>query len=258
MTSLGAGASASAMIPVLNEDKDPFSLAADVANALNRYPYCARIPRFGDQGARGKSIARLVANTAPLHPRNPFGKLTFTEIRIDPIAFAKDGDGTRYSRTNVELAPHTDCSYMSDPFELVAFQMIRPDETGGESLIVVGSDALAALSPDQVRHLSEPVFSFGERTLPVTWGDGLIRYYRTQIEEHAQAGAVLPPAHREAIDALDAVLVRPELQLRYKLEAGEILFINNVRVLHGRTGFAGTSGRLMYRIRVNAGCLYSS
>lgn len=242
-------------IPVLSEDKDPFSIAADVVRALTRYPYCARIPGFGIEGGRGKSIARLVANTMPLHPRNPAGKLTFTEIRIDPEAFAKDTDGTRYSRTNIELGAHTDCTYMADPFELVAFQMVRPDATGGETSIVVGADALAALDTDHVKRLAEPVFSFNGRIFPITWGDGLLRYYRTQIDEDLKAGAELSPAQREAVEALDAALALPDIQFRHKMAAGEIVFVNNVRALHGRTAFDPDSDRLMYRIRANAGCL---
>jgi hypothetical protein len=244
-------------IPVLSQDKDPFSLAADVVRALTHYPYCARIPHFGDDKARGKSIARLVANTMPLHPRNPFGKLTFSEIRIDPAAFAKDTDGTRYSRTSIELAAHTDCTYMADPFELVAFQMVRPDAVGGETTIVVGRDAFAALDRAHLDRLSEPVFAFNGRIYPIAWGNGLVRYYRTQIDEDLKAGAELSPAHREAVAVLDEALARPELQLRHRLAPGEIVFVNNVRALHGRTAFDADSDRLMYRIRANAGCLYS-
>jgi hypothetical protein len=244
-------------IPVLSQDKDPFSLAADVVRALTNYPFCARIPEFGVDGARGKSIARLVANTMPLHPRKPFGKLTFTEVKIDPVAFAKDEDGTRYSRTNIALGAHTDWTYLVDPFELVAFQMVRPDAAGGENFITVGADALAALDPAHVRRLAEPVFSFSRKIHPIAWGDGLIRYYRTQIDEDLKAGAKLSPEHLDALSALDEALERHDLQIRFKLGAGEIVFVNNVRALHGRTGFEPTSARLMYRIRANAGCLYS-
>ncbi len=36
---------------------------------------------------------------------------------------------------------------------------------------------------------------------------------------------------------------------------GEILFLNNNKTLHGRSAFAADSARLLYRIRVHAGCL---
>ena len=55
--------------------------------------------------------------------------------------------------------------------------------------------------------------------------------------------------------ALDAALQRPDNQFRFHLKAGETLFLHNTKVLHGRTGFAAGSTRLMYRIRVHAGCL---
>ena len=55
--------------------------------------------------------------------------------------------------------------------------------------------------------------------------------------------------------ALDAALEQPENQFRFHLQAGETGFLHNTKVLHGRTGFATDSSRLMYRIRVHAGCL---
>jgi alpha-ketoglutarate-dependent taurine dioxygenase len=58
-----------------------------------------------------------------------------------------------------------------------------------------------------------------------------------------------------AIEALDAMLHRDDILFRFHAEAGETVFMHNTKVLHGRTGFPADSHRLMYRIRIHAGCL---
>lgn len=245
-------------VPRLNENQDVFSLSMSLMVALTRYPFFACIPQFGDDPARGKALARMVCNMEPLHPTKAFAKLNFTSVKIDADDFAKETDGTRYSRTNIALAAHTDSTFLPAPHELVSFHMVRPDSAGGESFIVTARDVVAALPADVNALLRDPVFPLGKELYPVLTGpDGnpRIRYYRTQVDEDVARGAVLDDAHRGAIDTLDAVLADPALAIRFKLGAGEIVYLNNTRVLHGRTGFAPDSDRLMYRTRAFAGCL---
>ena len=40
-----------------------------------------------------------------------------------------------------------------------------------------------------------------------------------------------------ALDSLNAIMNRAELQLRFAMEAGDILLLNNHSVLHSRTAF---------------------
>ena len=47
----------------------------------------------------------------------------------------------------------------------------------------------------------------------------------------------LTPQQKEAIDFLDQVCEREDLQTRFTLEAGELLFLNNWTTLHRRTAF---------------------
>ena len=120
-------------------------------------------------------------------------------------------------------------------------------------------DAVRALSPEAITALREPAFTFAGRQHPILWGspaEPLMRYYRTQLDEDVAAGAPLAPRHRMAVDELDAVLADLAPRCQFRLEAGEMILINNIRALHGRTALEDDSARLMYRFRVHAGCLY--
>lgn len=238
---------------------DVTALIAPTIAALNAYPFFTRIAGFGVERDRGKLLGRSISVVAPLHPRKAFEKLSSARIRIDPVAFAKEGgDGTRYSQTEQALGAHTDSSYLEDPHELVAFQMAVPDPAGGETLMVAAADVVSVLDEPVRARLAAPVFPFGSARYPILSGrpgDPKIRYYRRQIDESAAVSEPLGAEDIAALDALDAALARPELQTRFRLEAGEIVLMNNLRVLHGRTGMDTGSERLMYRVRAWAGCL---
>src|SRR5262249_35166333 len=69
-------------------------------------------------------------------------------------------------------------------------------------------------------------------------GEMLIRYLRFWIEAGQQKiGMPLTNAQREALDALDGVLCRPELRTEFDLEPGQMFFLNNRWIFHNRTAF---------------------
>jgi len=70
--------------------------------------------------------------------------------------------------------------------------------------------------------------------------DGLVscRYVRRFIDVAAQvAGTALPAGLVEAMDFLDATANRSDISVHFMLEPGEILFFNNLTILHARTEF---------------------
>ncbi|MEO0436179.1 MAG: TauD/TfdA family dioxygenase [Pseudomonadota bacterium] len=204
-------------------------------------------------------ICRTVANTLPhrqgttAESRN---KVSLTKVRINPDSANKVSQTTNYSRTNQPLTLHTDSSFKAAPQELVAFQMVRDDAVGGDTIMLPIERILSRLTEDEVRTLARSVFPFSKQDLPVFWtnnGVPRIRYYRAQLE-NADMGAV-PEEGKSALDRLDEILGEESIMDRFHLQAGETLFLNNLKVMHGRTGFAGDSNRLMYRVRMYAGCL---
>jgi alpha-ketoglutarate-dependent taurine dioxygenase len=182
------------------------------------------------------------------------GKLSFTRVQIDPDEAGKTGAVTRYSRTHQPLPPHTDTAYSPRPHSLVAFQMVRSDAEGGRSTVLPVAEVVEALDPDSLTAMRQPHFAFGKGDLPILWGRPgaeSMRYYRAQIEQAAALRGTVPSHPVAVLDKIDAVLERLDPR-RFALADGEVLVINNHKVLHGRTGMAADSKRLMFRFRAHA------
>lgn len=231
--------------------------AEQITAALLRPPYFARVDWTGapDDRSAGVELAKAIA-----HPARPetedAPRVSFTTVRVDPKKSGGKTGSTAYSRTHLPLALHTDGSYQARPTNLVAFQMVRPDATGGDTT-AASADALAErLTPELCAALQAPAFDFGRGPAPILMRQEAgwrIRYYRAQITQAAEkAGRAIAPDIADTLDALDAALADPDLCDRFRLEAGQILFMDNTRALHGRTGMSAQSDRLMYRIRIHA------
>ena len=234
---------------------------ADIRRALIAYPhFCVvSLPEPLNDKRTFITLASAVAGQEQHHETSdsPKKRLSFTNVRIDEAnASAPRKTGTRYSRTNLPMAPHTDSSFRNQPHELVAFHCVTHDEIGGDSVLAAIEDVVQHLDPDLIRRLREPVFPFGATLRPVlsgAAGDDEIRYYRSQLERPLHDGTTdLSPEHLAAIDELDAVLEQSQLFHQLVLRAGEVLFMHNRKVLHGRKGFSGDSKRHFRRLRLRA------
>ena len=109
--------------------------------------------------------------------------------------------------------------------------------------------------PKSLELLRDAVFPFSQNLYPVLSGkagDEQIRYYRTQIDQTLETTTFsLSDQHRAAIDTLDATLQQTAQWIQFSLQPGEIIFMHNRKVLHGRTGFSPESDRLLYRVRLH-------
>jgi alpha-ketoglutarate-dependent taurine dioxygenase len=233
----------------------------EVRRALIAYPHFCVVELPDEVDDKATFVALAGAISGEYDPDQPSSggnkRVSFTNVRIDAAnASAPRKTGTRYSRTNLPMAPHTDSSFRGAPHELVAFHCVTHDEAGGESVLAAVEDVVRELDPTVIERLREPVFPFGKRLRPVLSGDPgreEIRYYRAQLDRPLEAGeAEISPEHRAAIDAVDVVLDRSDLFHQLHLRAGEILFMQNRKVLHGRSGFEGESNRHFRRIRLRA------
>jgi tetratricopeptide (TPR) repeat protein len=233
------------------------ALASSIRRALSVYPYFYHLK--SGEGIQGRSAmeALLSAVAHPDgHPAGAEEKISFTRVRIDNDKVGKKAEATHYSRTHLPLAPHTDSSNTERPHELIAFQMIRADASGGENTLVPVDDILKKLDGETIALLSESVYPFGRKRYPVlssTDAGTEIRYYTAQIKHSMDPGSVqLSALHRNALSALDEVLDQLADRMRVRLEDGDTLIVNNRRALHGRTGFSEDSQRLMNRYRLYA------
>ena len=164
--------------------------------------------------------------------------------------FSREDPLARAYRNKQELSPHTDSA------DLVGLVCLRQAESGGVSRLtsaVSVHNTMLAENPEALERLYRgyvfhrrgeeqpgepphtpyrvPVFSNSE-------GKVSARYVRTYVEAgEASAGRPMSAADLAVLDYFEAVTKRPELMLEFKLQPGEIYFINNYTILHARTAF---------------------
>lgn len=157
----------------------------------------------------------------------------------------------RQFSTSQELRLH-----MDPASDLIGLGCVRAAASGGESVLssaVSVHDEMLRRRPDLLaalyqgfrwhrfgegRSQDEPV---SEHRVPVfTAQDGHVacRYVRSPIVAgHKEAGEPLTPAQVEALDLFDQLASSPELRLVFRMASGDLLWVNNIKVLHARTQF---------------------
>jgi len=88
-----------------------------------------------------------------------------------------------------------------------------------------------------------PVFQFHEGLLHTM-------YNRNPIEWVRHEGVELTEKEIDALDTLDSVLARPELQLSMDMRKGDMQFINNFVIFHSRTGYEDSPQQRRHLLRV--------
>ena len=173
----------------------------------------------------------------------------------------EDNPAGRGYQSNIELGPHTDFH------EILSLAGVRGAAQGGESGLVSSLaiyEVIRRERPDLIPALEEgywidngdgtntsykvPVFGRKDSVLSC--------YYHPMLlwNGAAQSGAELPEKLREGMELIREVAVRPELQARFTLEPGEMMFWHNFTVLHSRTHFENAPGqsRLILRLWIHA------
>ncbi|MFO0996737.1 MAG: TauD/TfdA family dioxygenase [Alphaproteobacteria bacterium] len=171
----------------------------------------------------------------------------------------------RAYRARRELKLHTDLS------DAIAFCSVRKAKAGGLSQFASAlavHDELLRSRPDLLAILyrgfrwhrfgehgpsEEPVTPYRVPIFSERDGQVSCRYVRAYIREGAHALSVPLTAEEEsALDAFDEVAARPDMHVEFLLEPGEVVFFNNLTVLHARTAFENAPGpdskRLILRL----------
>jgi hypothetical protein len=91
----------------------------------------------------------------------------------------------------------------------------------------------AEQAPGEAPHFTCPIYGVAEDRLFGRW-------VRNRVEQAQKLPGVpqLNAQQRQALDLLDAVVRRPALMYPFFLQPGDMQFINNYHVLHGRTAYA--------------------
>lgn len=129
---------------------------------------------------------------------------------------------------------------------LIAWHCVRQSSAGGYSLLKDGHKALAKLDPATQERLREAtmgahqVFKGDLERWPVVRDDLGCRnwiYYTPWLRRDGADAAL--DAFATALEEVETVRIR--------LEPGQVLLINNTRMLHGRSAIEGNKDRLLVR-----------
>lgn len=206
----------------------------------------------------------------PLLPQDSNGALV-REVRYRGVSLGEGATG-RYSDSRDGGQLHTDGPHRpNEPPRMFALLCVRQAHVGGSLLLVNTARVVAALQPASVAVLSGD-FRFDRRepdTVPITRpvlrrnesGAWELTYLREYIElGHKHPGAEpLTGPQLDALDDLDDIVsrltARPDGHTEVKLRPGQMILVDNRRLLHGRTAFGESPDdldRLMLRTWIGA------
>jgi len=237
---------------------DLATLAGQITTHLSRPPYyCLLATRQHDPDPTALiQLMEAMVCSSGLSPQAK-APISMTEVSVRDIPHASLKHSTIYSRSTMGLPLHTDLSYIPIPDNCIAFAMETPDPSGGgESLLLSADDFIERLPPDLESTLRLPRFPFsvGHR-LPILYGRAesfRVRYYRLQIEFILQKlGETMPDWMVQCLGQLDEIIQAAQERVRLVLSPGDVLFVNNWRVLHGRTPLSPNSPRRVTRYRAS-------
>lgn len=172
----------------------------------------------------------------------------------------KAGDAIRSQRADA-FALHTDSSDAPRPHEFVGLACVTPAEDGtGRSLLIAAEHVAETLRREYgdrtVRLLADACFPFAAATatgLPISRFAVLSSDLRVRYREPVlRCGLELadPPLdadHHAALEAFEDVVGREEIATHFRLVAGDVLLLDNRRVLHGRTRIGSAAGAVSPR-----------
>lgn len=177
------------------------------------------------------------------------------------------GHGVRGSWTNVELFFHTDNAFGPALPDFVSLLCLRPAKEGGISRFCSMyslHNRLLEESPRLLRRLYEP-FYFDRQAehapdsppvsiAPIFSFDGERLHSRVSVKlaqrGYQLAGEALDPLGAEALAALDGVLADESLWVEFRIERGQMQYLNNTEFGHFRSTFTDDPGRKRHLVRM--------
>ena len=193
------------------------------------------------------TIERVAALIGPVRATN-FG-LVF-DVRSKPQA-----DSNAY--TSMPLPVHTDLATREYAPGLQFLHCVQNDAAGGDTFLADGfavADRLRRQTPDLFETLCTVPFSFANKAKDTDfrWSAPMIELDRkgeikeVRVSPWLRAPMIAPfDSVERAYRALRRFLQLadlPEHRITLRLRAGDLLAVDNRRVLHGRTGFDPASG----------------
>lgn len=157
----------------------------------------------------------------------------------------------------VALGPHTDNPYRTPVPGIQLLHCLQNNTSGGLSTLV---DSLAVI--EQVRQLDPQGFDLlckvpvrfeyrdasthlvAVKPMVETDGSGAVcgMHYSPRLDDIALMSEADTRGYHRARKHLGQLLESPAFELRFKLEAGQLMMFDNNRILHGRTAFDPAEG----------------
>jgi hypothetical protein len=177
------------------------------------------------------------------------------------------------SKTKAETGYHTDSTSKNYFPDYVGLLCLQPAVEGGESLVTNAANLLEFLNENHPnlnallnQHLYRDVITPGtvqnleairNNDIPLfqfdSEGGVIFRYMRYWIESALLKLNEPAPTHLlEALNTIDDFFARPENAMCFRLERGDMLFVNNRFLCHNRTAFIdGEKPRVYVRAWIN-------
>ena len=206
------------------------------------------VARYGAGLLRGvpaaEGMVTAVAETFGYVRETNYGRIFDVRVVADPANLAF---------TSRAIAPHTDNPYRDPVPTLQLLHCLRDAAVGGETMVVDGFAAAAALrDTDPVSFgvlTSTPIpFAYVDKETSLTACQPLIalnprgRISCVRLNNRSMQPARLPYQKAEAFYAAyrawASIVARPEFALALRLAPGDCLVFDNTRILHTRTAFA--------------------
>ena len=167
------------------------------------------------------------------------------------------GDGNDLAYSTRALGPPTDQPYTEPVPGIQLLHCLVNDNPGGESLLL---DALAVCEelaardaaalellkrvPLRFRFLGPGLDSVDRRPLVRCDGQGRVvgLHYSPRVDYLPLLSAAELEAYQSARRRLAELFEEPALRIEFRLQAGECMMFDNVRMLHGRGAFDATLG----------------
>ena len=224
-----------------------------VADPSAKRRWLSAVAEYGFCRLRGAPVADgAVAQVAEL-----FGHVRVTNYgRIFDVAVSVDA--TNLANTSMPLSLHTDNPYRDPVPTLQLLECLATDVPGGDTVLADGFRAVELLrerAPEKVELLANRPIAYAYRdatadlradvpvlTLDPSGAPTALRINnRSKAIPHGSADEV--GAWYDAYLELLRLLHATQAQVVFRLEPGDVIVFDNVRVLHGRTDFAGTGSR---------------
>jgi gamma-butyrobetaine dioxygenase len=195
------------------------------------------------------TVERFLASFGPVRETN-YGR--FFDVRVQP-------DPANLADSALALLPHTDNPYRVTPPDLQLLHALETPEEGGETWLVDGLalvEHLRAESPEALTLLTTVPVRFAwqnadwrlatEEPVIALDADGALlrlRINSRSLDRPVEADPARRAAWWEAWDRLEACLADPAFGQTFALRSGEMVLMDNRRLLHGRSAFTAHGAR---------------